>query len=152
LWWPTLVVAGIFCFITFHAKGGLNLESMTSTEMAITLGAGMVVAACVIAAAPGTRAYGAWPVALLLAFTVLTALSIVWSVQPDDSWQESGRLLAYTGVLAVGVALARVIPGRWPAILGGLTLAAVVVCAYALLTKVFPGLAPAVESGRLNDP
>jgi hypothetical protein len=45
LWWITLVIAAIFCFITFHAKGGLNLESMTSTEMALTLGAGVVVAA-----------------------------------------------------------------------------------------------------------
>ncbi|MGD0454550.1 MAG: O-antigen ligase family protein [Solirubrobacteraceae bacterium] len=152
LWWPTLLIAAIFCFITFHAKGGLNAESMISTEMALTLGAGLMIAASVLLASPGRRAYGLWPVGLLLAFTALTALSIVWSVQPDESWQESGRMLAYSGVFGVGVALVRVVPERWPAILGGLTLAAVAVCGYALLTKVFPSLAPLNTFARLNEP
>jgi tetratricopeptide (TPR) repeat protein len=152
LWWPTLLIAAIFCFITFHAKGGLNLESMISTEMALTLAAGLVIAACVLLAPLGRRAYALWPVGLLLAFTALTAVSIVWSVQPDVSWQESGRMLAYSGVFGVGVALVRVVPERWPAILGGLTLAAVVVCAYALLTKIFPSLAPLNLFARLNEP
>jgi hypothetical protein len=151
-WWPTLVIAAIFCFIAFYAKGGLNLESMSTTEMVLTLGAGVVVAATVIVAAPGTRTYGLWPVGLLLAFTFLTALSVVWSVQPDYSWQDSGRLLAYSGVFGAGVALAHVVPERWPAILGGLTLAAVVVCGYALATKVFPSLAPSNTFARLNEP
>ena len=152
LWWPTLLIAAIFCWITFHAEGGLNLESMTSTEMALTLVAGLVIAASVLLAPPGRRAYGVWPVGLLLAFTVLTALSIVWSVQPDISWQESARMLAYCGVFGAGVALVRVVPERWPAVLGGLTLAAVVVCGYALLTKVFPSLAPLDTFARLNEP
>jgi len=153
LWWITLVIAAIFCFITFHAKGGLNLESMTSTEMALTLGAGVVVAASVILAPAGTRAYGLWSVGLLLAFTVLTAVSIVWSVQPDHSWQDSGRMLAYSGVFGAGVALVRVLPERWPAILGGLALSAVIVCGYALLTKVFPAsLDPSDTFARLNEP
>ena len=152
LWWPTLLVAAGFCWITFHAKGGLNLESMTSTEMALTLVAGLLIAACVLLGPPGRRAYGAWPVGLLLAFTLLSALSIVWSVQPDVSWQESGRLLAYSAVFATGVALVRVVPERWPAVLGGLTLAAVAVCAYALLTKTFPSLAPLAFYARLKEP
>jgi O-Antigen ligase/Tetratricopeptide repeat len=152
LWWPTLLIAAIFCLITFHAKGGLNLESMVSTEMALTIGAGLVIAACVLVAPLGMRTYGAWPIAMLLAFTVLSALSIVWSVQPDNSWQDSGRMFAYTGVFAAGVALVRVIPRRWPAVLGGLTLAAVVVCAYALATKVFPRLDPLNTFARLSEP
>ena len=86
----------------------------------------------------GARAYGLWPLGLLLAFTALSGVSIVWSVQPDASWQDSGRLLAYSGVFGAGVALVRVVPERWPAMLGGLTLAAVVVCGYALLTQDLP--------------
>jgi O-Antigen ligase len=153
LWWTTLLIAAIFCFITFHAKGGLNLESMTSTEMLLTLGAGLVVAASVILAPPGARTYGLWPIGLLLAFTALTAISIVWSVQPDHSWQDAGRMLAYSGVFGAGVALVRALPQRWPAILGGLTLAAVIACGYALLTKVFPAsLDPADTFARLNEP
>jgi tetratricopeptide (TPR) repeat protein len=152
LWWLTLLVAAIFYFITLHAKGGLNAEAMISTEMTLTLATGVVIAASVLLAPPGRRAYGAWSVGLLLAFTALSAVSIAWSVQPDISWQESGRMLAYSGVFAVGVALVRVVPDRWPAILGGLTLAAVAVCAYALLTKVFPSLAPLNMFARLNEP
>ncbi len=152
-WWTTLLIAAIFCLITFHAKGGLNLRSMTTTEMALTLGAGALIALSVLVAPPGARRYGLWPAGLLLAFTVLSAVSIVWSVQPDHSWQDSGRMLAYSGVFGAGVALVRVAPARWPAVLGGLTLAAVVVCGYAVLTKVFPGsLAPSDRFARMSEP
>jgi hypothetical protein len=147
------VIAAVFCVITFYAKGGLNLESMTKTEIALTLLAGLVVAAAVLVARSGPPYYGAWPLGLLLAFTAFSTLSIVWSVQPDTSWQESGRMLAYCGVFAAGIALVRLAPRWWPAVLGGVTLAAVVVCAYALLTKVFPGsLATSDIYARLQEP
>jgi tetratricopeptide (TPR) repeat protein len=152
LWWPTLLVAAVFCFITFHAKGGLNAESVISTEMALTLAAAVVAAASVLRAPPGRRVRGTWPMGLLLAFTALTALSIVWSVQPDDSWQESGRMLAYSATFGAALALARAARERWPAILEGLTLAAVAVCGYALATKVFPSLDPLNTFARLNEP
>jgi hypothetical protein len=77
-------------------------------------------------------------VGLLLGLAALTALSVVWSVQPDESWQDAGRMFAYSGVFGAAVVLAWVAPERWPAVLGGVTLAAVVLCGYALLTKVFP--------------
>jgi hypothetical protein len=153
LWLPTLLLAGLLCFVSFYAKGGLSLESMTTTEMVLTLAAGAAIAAASILVAAPRRAHGLWSVGLLLALTALTALSVVWSVQPGASWQDSGRMLAYSGVFAAAVALVRVAPERWPAVLGGLTLAAVVVCAYALLTKVFPStLAPAETYARLEEP
>jgi hypothetical protein len=143
-WWATLLVAAVACFVTFFAKGGLNLESMTTTEMALTLAGGAMVAIAILLAPAGGRGYGLWPAGLLLAFTALTAISVVWSVQPDDSWRDAGRMLSYSAVFAAAVALVRLAPGRWPAILGGLALASTAICAYALLTKVFPGsLAPA---------
>ena len=153
LWWPTLLIAAIFCLITFYAKGGLNLESMTAVEMVLTVCAGLAVGAVVALAPARRRAYGLWPAGLLLAFAALSALSVVWSVAPDHSWQDSGRLLAYSGVFAAAVALVRVAPERWPAVLGGIALASVVVCAYALLTKIFPGsLAPSDTFARLEEP
>ncbi len=158
LWWVTLLTAGVACLITFLAKGGLNLDSMTTTEIVLTLASGVAVAVAVVLT-PATRSlvegpkYGLWPAALLIAFTALSGLSVVWSVQPDASWQDAGRLLAYSGVFGASVALVRLAPERWPAILGGLTLAATIVCAYALATKVFPGrLAPAVTYARLEEP
>ncbi len=158
LWWPTLLTAGIACLITFLAKGGLNLESITTTEVVLTLASGLAVAVAVLLT-PAARSlvegpkYGLWPVGLLLAFAVLSGLSIVWSVQPDVSWQDADRLLAYGAVFGAAVAFVRLAPDRWPAILGGLALAAVVVCGYALTTKVFPGsLAPANTYARLEEP
>jgi hypothetical protein len=151
LWWPTLLIAGALCFVTFYAKGGLNLESMTMTEVALTLAAGLLVAGTVVLGRRG--GYGLWSTGLLLAFSALTAISVVWSVAPDASWQDTGRMFAYSGVFAAAVALARVAPDRWPAVIGGLTLAAVAVCGYALLTKVFPAsLDPSNTYARLEAP
>jgi hypothetical protein len=119
---------------------------MTTVEIVLTIGSGLVVA-CAVLLRPeprlerggSGRTYGLWSVGLLLAFASLTALSVIWSVQPDESWQDAGRMFAYGGIFAACVLIARIVPERWPAVLGGVVLAAVVVCGYALLTKVFPG-------------
>jgi len=154
LWWPTALVAALVCFVTFYAKGGgVNLEATATTEIVLTLLSGAIAALAVGFAPRRARVWGAWSLALLLAFTFLTALSVVWSVQPDDSWRDAGRMLAYSGVFGAALALARLAPERWPALLGGIALAAVVVCGYALLTKVFPGdLAPSNTYARLEEP
>src|SRR6185437_12716046 len=138
-WWPTAAIAGVLCFVTFVAGGGLNLSDTTTVEIALSLGSGLVVAAVAVLGPPRERAWGGWAVALLFAFAALTALSVVWSVQPDDSFKDAGRLLAYCGVFTASVALARAVPAYWPALLVGIVLAASIVCVYALLTKVFPG-------------
>jgi hypothetical protein len=137
-WWPTLLVAGVICFATFVAGGGLNLSRTTTVEIVLTLGSALIVAAAALFGAPRERAWGAWPVALLIAFAALTALSVVWSVQPDDSFKDAGRMLSYAAFFGAATMLVRAVPARWPAILGGVVLAAVIVCVYALLTKVFP--------------
>jgi hypothetical protein len=134
----TLAVAGLLCFATFLAGGGLNLAPMTTIELTFTLLTGALVALVLVFAAAGVRFYGLWSIGLLLAFTALTGLSVAWSVAPDASWQDAGRMLAYSGVFAAAVALAWLAPAGWRALLGGIVLAAAVVCAYALLTKVLP--------------
>ena len=139
MWLLTLLSAAIFCFITFYAGGGLPpVQQATTMEIVLTLGCGAIVAAAVILTPRGRHVYGLWPVGLLLAFAALSALSVVWSVQPDASWQNAGLMFAYSAVFGAAAMLARAAPARWPAVIGGVTLAAVVVCGYALLTKVFP--------------
>ncbi len=135
---PTLLVAGVLCLITFLAGGGLNLSTRTPVEIALTLACGVGIAAAILLAPPGRRVYGAWAAGLLLALAALSALSVIWSVQPDASWQDTGRLFAYSAVFALAVLLARAAPAHWSAVLGGVLLAAVIVCGYALLTKIFP--------------
>jgi hypothetical protein len=138
VWWPAALIACVLCFVAFMAGGGLNLSDMTTVEIVLTLGAGSIVVVVALLGPSRERAYGAWVMGLLFAFAALTALSVVWSVQPDDSFKDAGRMLAYCGVFGASIALARAIPARWPAVLGGVVLAAVAVCVYALLTKVFP--------------
>ncbi len=135
---PTLLIAGILCLVTFLAGGGLNLGTITPVEIGLTLGCGAGIAAAILLTPAGRPAYGLWSAGLLLAFAALSALSVIWSVKPDSSWEAAARLFAYSGVFALAVLVARAAPARWSAVLGGVLLAAVAVCGYALLTKVFP--------------
>jgi hypothetical protein len=152
----TLAVAVVLCFATFLAGGGLTLAPMTTLELTLTLVAGGVVAGAAVLAPSGARLRGRWSIGLLLTFTALTGLSVVWSVAPDASWQDADRMMAYSGVFAAAVALAWIAPAGWRALLGGTVLAAVVVCGYALLTKALPndlGLsAEASFYARLQEP
>jgi hypothetical protein len=131
---------------------GANLGANTTVEIVLTvLGAGAVIAVLL------TGARGpAWGAAALLAFTVftaLTALSITWSVQPDASWTASNQTVAYLAAFAVGLALARVVPGRWPVLIGAIAALAVAVCGFALLGKVFMGFLNSDPTlGRLTAP
>jgi hypothetical protein len=152
-WALTVIVAALVCFVTFYATGGLSLETMAATEIALTCASAAAIAAAVLLAPAGRRAYGLWSLGLLLAFATLTALSVVWSVQPDESWQDAGRMFAYCGVFAAAIALVRIGPSYWPAVIGGVALAAVIVCGYALLTEIFPGqLVAASPYARLDQP
>ena len=150
--WGALLVCGALCLITFYAKGGRHLETMTATEMGVTIGGGVLFAASVLLLPATRRRYGSWTLAMMLALTGLTALSIAWSVAPDASWLDASRMLAYSGVLAGSIALVRLFGERWAAVLGGVTLAAVVVCAYGLATKVFPSGLPVNAPARLQEP
>jgi hypothetical protein len=153
LWWSALLIGAVLAWVAFYARGGLNLSRMTTVEMALTIGAALAAAAAVLLARDRRAGYGSWAVGLLLALSALTALSTVWSVQPDASWQDAGRMLAYSAFFAGAVALARAATDRWPAVLGGVILAAVVVCGWALLTKVFPDQLDAADVyARLRAP
>ena len=138
MWVGTVGFAALLCLLAFYTRGGLNLETLTNVELGITLGAAVVLAAGVLVIRPPVRAYGAWPAVLLLAFALLSGVSLVWSVQPDGSWRDAGRLLCYATFFAAVVVLVRVMPRRWPSLLGGITLASVVICGYALVTKSLP--------------
>jgi O-antigen ligase len=149
----TLLLAGALCFLTFYPKGGLNLETMSTTEMALTLSCAVVLAATILLGPARVRRYGVWPTGLLLMFAVLSALSVAWSVQPDESWRDSGRLFAYAAVFAAAVMVARIAPRYWRALLGAVTLASLIACVFALLTKCFPGdLVPYTVYARLEQP
>lgn len=135
---PALLLAAALCLITFLAGGGLNPEDTIAVEIGITLVSGIVGAGAILLAPSGRRMDGVAPVVLLVAFAALSAISVVWSVTPDASWQDAGRLFAYSALFAAAALLVRAAPQRWSSVLGAVAIAAVVVCGYALLTKVLP--------------
>ena len=115
---------------------------MTTVEIAAHARlCGLVAAAAVLRrSAAQARATGCGRVGLLLALRRADgALGRVVGAARRQLARTPGACSHYCGVFGAAVALARAVPARWPAVLGGVVLAAVIVCGYALLTKVFPG-------------
>jgi O-Antigen ligase len=149
----TLILAAALCAVTAFADGGMRLGATTGTEIGILLVSGAVVAAALIAAPPRDRLHGALPVAAVLVLTAIAAWSITWAVNPSDAWIDANRHLAYLAAFAAAVAFAHLAPRRWSAVLGAITLSAVLISAYALLTKVLPGVLNEDEIyARLREP
>jgi len=145
-------VAAAFTLCVFVTTGGDDLGPNTWSEIALVLlGAGLGVAAR-LRSARG-RAWGTGTVWLFVALAALTIASISWSVQPATSWVEANRTVSYLAAFGGAVALARLAPTRWPALVGAVAAGTSIVCSYALLVKVFPGtFDPIDQIGRLRLP
>ena len=134
-----LAVAAGLAGAAFGGAGGIRLEDAVPVELAVTAVGTALAAAAVFMGRGPVRAYGAVTLGVLALLTVWTALSITWSDQPSDTWIEANRTLSYLAAFAGGLALARLLPGRWSAFAGGVLGAATAVCVYAMLTKAFAG-------------
>ncbi len=147
-----VLLGAALLLIAFTNRDGLSLGSNTWTEVIIVLlGTGAAVLAL-----PWRRrghAPGTWAALSFIALTGLTALSIVWSAAPDQSWLEANRMVSYAVVFVGAIAAARRRPELWRALLGGLWLMAVVVGLYGLVSKALPGLLDRADAlGRLHVP
>jgi O-antigen ligase len=140
---------------SFAAAGGLRLERTTNVLIAMML-AGAALAAAAVIRRPRTADAPLYGGAALLAFGLLaafTALSVLWSLAPSDSWIEASRTFAYLAVFASGIALVRLMPQQWSGLLIGIGAGCLLVSLWALLTKVFPAsLAPDETYARLREP
>jgi hypothetical protein len=140
---------GVIAFVT---TGGTDLGPNTWAEIAlIAVGTALGVAAVLLSAS--ARSWGSSSLLLFAALAAWTAASVAWSVRPDESWVEAGRTASYLAAFGGALALARLMPERWSAIIGAVAALTVVVSAYALLVKVFPGtFDPSTTTGRLRLP
>lgn len=145
-------VAAVMALCAFVARGGTLLEPTTWTEVILMLAGATLCAAALMWPRTGGRT-GVGTAAAFAALTVLTVVAITWSLTPGDTWVDANRMLAYLAVLAGGVALGRLAPGRAGAVVQGVALGATIVAAYAVLTKVFPGVLARDEPyARLRPP
>jgi uncharacterized membrane protein YhaH (DUF805 family) len=95
----------------FVADGGLRLERTTYVEIALMAIAALLCAAALLVPRARARPLDGVPALLALALlTAFTAVSIVWSLAPSDSWIESSRTFAYLSAFAGTLALARLAP------------------------------------------
>lgn len=79
-------------------------------------------------------------VLLLTLLAVLTALSVGWSILPNESMLAALRLISYTSVLAMAALLAQLHQERAREVLLGIGLGALAIAGYALFSHCFPGL------------
>lgn len=148
----TVVLGALLAAIGFYAKGGLQIGPTTTVEMVLLIAGGLVGALAILTSA-GRRLHGWLSLVLFAVLAALTTCSIIWAVQPDDTWQEASRTLAYLAVFGGGIALSRIAPHRWRGLLGAVLLASLVMSAYSLATKVFPASLAADETySRLREP
>lgn len=130
-------IAAAIVLLSFTTTGGTTLAPNTWAQIVLVVFGAAIAIAILLYGTEG-RWWGAWPVILFAALAGLTFASISWSVQPATSWVEADRTLSYFAAFIAAAAAARLMPGRWPAVVGGVATAATVLSAYALVVKVFP--------------
>jgi len=138
--------------IAFIAQGGLLLGRATAVEIAVTIIGATLTAAAILKAPRQSHRWGSITIAALAALTALTVLSVIWSVAPEDSWLDANRAISYLFVFSGAASLARLAPSRWPSILFAVAAASLIVCTWALISKVFPSLAETTIYARLREP
>ncbi|MDQ4030240.1 MAG: hypothetical protein M3168_04290, partial [Actinomycetota bacterium] len=86
-------------------------------------------------------------VATLAAFALWSGITIVWSIDPDRSWEATNRAFVYLAFLLLGTLVPRAL-AAW-----GLGLLAGAATGWALLGKVLPAVGPDTDrSARLLEP
>ncbi|MGZ4173111.1 MAG: O-antigen ligase family protein, partial [Solirubrobacteraceae bacterium] len=147
-----LALAAGLCAEAFVTTGGVSLRANTWAEVVLTF-VGAALCAAALLYSTETRLWGAWSLVLFGALAALTLASISWSVQPANSWVEANRTISYLAAFAGALALARLAPRRWPAVIGAIATLATILAGYALLLKVYPAsLDPREVLGRLRAP
>jgi hypothetical protein len=121
-------------------------------EVALIAVGGLLGALAVLASTPGPL-HGGGALLAFIVLTVVTGLSVTWAVQPHDAWLEFNRTLAYLATFGAGVALARMLPGAWGALVGATLVAPPWCRSTPWRPKVFPAtLNPGEVEARLREP
>lgn len=132
-----IVVAAMFVAIAMIGKGGTELGRVVTIEIGLIFIASAALVAAVLAGA-ASRLYGVGAALAFALLAVYTALSITWSLAPDESWIEANRTLAYLFVFVAAIAAGNLLPGSLRALLAGITIASLVIVGYGLASRVWP--------------
>lgn len=139
----TVAVAGLAAVLAAWALFlGQGNTAPTWLGFGALVGAGALTVGALLARLPSPTVDG-WAVAFVACFAGLVlweGVSILWSVQPDVSWDGINRGLVYLAFLCVGMFLGAVVPRAPRTIAIGLAALLGAALAYALLAKMIPAL------------
>lgn len=143
---PTFAAAGGLAFAAVFFGGGPADGSIPF------VGGAAAVVGCALLAwlRPDLDLAGRCAAAASLALVGWLGLSIVWSAEPDRSWDYLNRGLVYLAFGALGIALGSVASRREAAT--GLAALLGLVAGWALLGKVVPALGADARVARLRSP
>src|SRR4051812_12661865 len=142
------------CAYAAFAHGAVGIPDESWLQIGLYV-AGLCAAGAWLARGSGPRTSrdGWLGIALLTAFGAWCALTMLWSVAPDQSWLEANRSLSYALVVVLAAGLGTVSPAAIQRIALGWLLVASAVALYALAGKVAPGaIAPDEPIARLRLP
>jgi hypothetical protein len=145
------LIGAALCAVAFGGGGGFELESLTWVEIGMVAAGGVLVALAALRSRRG-RLNGALTLLAFGALALLSALSVLWSVAPDETWLAANLTIGYVALFAGGIAVARLFPDGVAVLLRGILIGAAAVVVYALLTRVFPSLAKDEVFARLGQP
>ncbi|WP_205696660.1 O-antigen ligase [Conexibacter sp. SYSU D00693] len=131
-------LALVLTAVGLRAGGGASLGPTTEVEMGLQLAGGLLVGGALLSTDRRRPLHGAVVLAAFAVLAALTAVSILWAVEPSDAWLETNQTLAYLAVVGGGAALAREAGAWWPALLGALLGFCGLISLYAVGSKVFP--------------
>ena len=145
------LIGAALCAIAFAGGSGFELASVTWVEIGAVAGGGALVALAILRGRGG-RIDGGFTLIAFGGLALLCALSILWSVAPERTWESANLTVAYVALFAGGMAIARLRADGVVVVLRGILLAAGIVVVYALITRVFPSLARDEVFARLGQP
>src|ERR671936_2715393 len=142
------LAAAAALFSAGSSDGRLVWLGLAALVLAAALGVGIL--AGLPRPAPGGEAVGA--LGLFTAFVCWNGLSVLWSVEPDRSWDYFNRGLVYLSFALVGVAVGAYVPRAprfWAFVLSATIALAL---GWALLGKAVPALDSSGRIARLSSP
>jgi hypothetical protein len=141
---PILIAVGVLAVILYSAfaHGAVTRSAATRVELVVAGLAALAALGWLWLGTVRVTAVRATLLGLVLlgGFAVWSGLSVLWSINPDQTWIEVNRVLTYLLVVGLGVAIGASHARGVELIAKGFVPAALAVTIYALGQKVLPGL------------
>lgn len=141
---PVLIGGALLCIVLYAAfdHGAVSVSAGARVEVAVSAVAAVTAAALGLGAVwfRGVSRSALIGLGLLGGFACWCAVTLLWSVAPDQTWIEFNRAVLYALVAGLAIALGASHPRAPSALAIGFVLVAGSVAVYALAQKLVPGL------------